>query len=605
MKRRVLASAIIAMLLAVLVAGTALAEVKDKLTEQGNKCRITVGTIKSKASDCDGDMALAVGEMLSTALANEDRFIVLASQEEVAELADEIALGQSGLVEEGREAEGGLMEGADLLITGAVTSFEPQASGGGGLFGAAKKKLAGEVGVSSNTAKCGLDLKLIDIRTRRVIKAFNVEAKSTSWETGVAGSGWVEDVALAGALGSYSNQPMEDAVRAVLVKAIERVAKEVPKEYYRYTGDGQYTQEYAASAAGKAASGGEGGGAAAETGGAAATGGGRAASSGGGTPRSAENMALYTNYDFVPGDKVIFFDDFSREEAGEFPSRWRLVDGVFEIARKGDKNWVLCTNQGKIIPDIENLDLPETFTLEMETYDNGEPNKGHYYRVLLMQGGNEALNFWLGNRDQTSIQCFNRDVASKTLPNRLTKGRHTMRIMVTRTTIKCYIDAERVGNVPKPDGFDPDDVQVYLDPYMDPGNPMLMGAFRLAGGGKKLRDQLDQDGKIVTHGILFDSGSAVIKAESYKTLADIGALLTEDAALRLSIEGHTDGDGADDANLTLSKQRADAVKDYLVATNRIDAGRLETKGQGKTQPIDNNTTAEGKANNRRVELVKL
>jgi len=605
MERRVLASAVIATLLAVIAVDTALAEAKDKLTEQGNKCRITVGQIKSKASDCDGDMALAVGEMLSTALANEDRFIVLATQEEVAELADEIALGESGLVEEGRAAEGGLMEGADLLITGAVTSFEPQASGGGGVFGAAKKKLAGEVGISSNTAKCGLDLKLIDIRTRRVIKAFNVEAKSTSWETGAAGSGWVEDVALAGALGSYSNQPMEDAVRAVLVKAIDKVAKEIPKDYYRYTGDGQYTQEYAASLPGKAAGSGEGGSDAAAAGGAAATGGERSSASGGGTPRSAENMALYTNYDFVPGDKVIFVDDYAREEAGEFPSRWRLVDGVFEIARKGDKNWVLCTNQGKIIPDIENLDLPETFTLEMETYDNGEPNKGHYYRILLMQAGNEALNFWLGNRDQTSIQCFNRDVASKILPNRLAKGRHTMRIMVTRTTIKCYIDAERVGNVPKPDGFDPDDVQVYLDPYLDPGNPLLMGAFRLAGGGKKLREQLDQDGKIVTHGILFDSGSAVIKAESYKTLADIGALLTDDTALRLSIEGHTDGDGADDANLTLSQQRADAVKDYLVATNRIDAARLEAKGQGEAQPIDNNTTAEGKANNRRVELLKL
>ena len=130
MKRRVLASAVAVAVMVLLVAGLATADTKEKLTEQGNKCRITVGQIKSKASDCDPDMALAVGEMLSTALANEDRFIVLASQEEVAELADEIALGESGLVEEGREAEGGLMEGADVIITGAVTSFEPQASGG-------------------------------------------------------------------------------------------------------------------------------------------------------------------------------------------------------------------------------------------------------------------------------------------------------------------------------------------------------------------------------------------------------------------------------------------------------------------------------------------
>jgi len=133
----------------------------------------------------------------------------------------------------------------------------------------------------------------------------------------------------------------------------------------------------------------------------------------------------------------------------------------------------------------------------------------------------------------------------------------------------------------------------------------LIGAFRFAEGGKTLRQQLDEAGKIVTHGILFDSGSDKIKAESYKTLADIGALLTEDAGLRLSIEGHTDSDGADDANLKLSQNRSASVRTYLVDNYKIDGGRLETKGFGESKPIDVNTSAEGKANNRRVELVKL
>jgi OOP family OmpA-OmpF porin len=88
-------------------------------------------------------------------------------------------------------------------------------------------------------------------------------------------------------------------------------------------------------------------------------------------------------------------------------------------------------------------------------------------------------------------------------------------------------------------------------------------------------------------------------------LADISQLLTDDTALKLSIEGHTDSDGSDAANLTLSQNRSDAVKTYLVQTYKIDAGRLETKGWGETKPIDTNDTAEGKANNRRVEFVKL
>jgi outer membrane protein OmpA-like peptidoglycan-associated protein len=181
-----------------------------------------------------------------------------------------------------------------------------------------------------------------------------------------------------------------------------------------------------------------------------------------------------------------------------------------------------------------------------------------------------------------------------------------MRIMATKTTMKCYVDNERIANVPAVESFAPVGFRVYLDPWKDePDNPMLVGAFRYAEGGKTLKEQLDEAGRIVTHGILFDSGSARIKAESYKTLADIGQLLADNPTLRLSIEGHTDSDGAEDYNLKLSQDRAASVKTYLTETYKIDATRLESKGWGEGKPIDKNDTAEGKANNRRVELVKI
>src|SRR4030042_100131 len=63
-------------------------------------------------------------------------------------------------------------------------------------------------------------------------------------------------------------------------------------------------------------------------------------------PGASEDMALYTKYDFIPGDKVIFYDDFSSEEMGEFPSRWRLDEGVFEVAKQGGKNWILSADGG-------------------------------------------------------------------------------------------------------------------------------------------------------------------------------------------------------------------------------------------------------------------
>jgi outer membrane protein OmpA-like peptidoglycan-associated protein len=181
-----------------------------------------------------------------------------------------------------------------------------------------------------------------------------------------------------------------------------------------------------------------------------------------------------------------------------------------------------------------------------------------------------------------------------------------MRVMATQSSMKCYVDNERVANVPAVEGFLPVDISILMDPWLDEeNNPMLLGTVRYAEGGKTLREQLDEAGRIVSHGILFDTGSTRIKAESWKTLADVAKLLTDDPALRLSIEGHTDSDGSDESNLTLSQGRAASVKTYLVDTHKIDPARLETAGWGEGKPIDTNDTPEGKANNRRVELVKL
>jgi OOP family OmpA-OmpF porin len=323
---------------------------------------------------------------------------------------------------------------------------------------------------------------------------------------------------------------------------------------------------------------------------------------------TAEDMKLYTKYDFVPGDKVIFYDDLSREELGEFPSRWRLDEGVFEIANQGGKNYILCTDEGGIRPRIAVGPLPPKYTIEMEFYVKSLEAKSHWFFIKWFDAdGSEIGNFAVRDHDRTSLRLGNDDLASKTLPAPLGPGIHTMRIMATQTTMKCYVDNERVANVPATEGFLPTDIGVWMDPWLDEEqpNPMLIGTFRYAEGGKTLKQQLDETGRIVSHGILFDSGSAKIKAESYKTLADIAKLMTDDPALRLSIEGHTDSDGSDAANLALSQGRADAVKAYFVQTYTIDGGRLEAKGWGESKPIDTNDTPEGKANNRRVEFVKL
>ncbi len=557
-----------------------------------------MGKIKAKADHCSYDMAAAIGEMMSTALVNTGKFIVLASQEETKELAEEIDFAQSGYVEEGRGAEKGLMEGADLLITGAVTTFEPDAGGGGGMLGGISKKAFGKVGVSSKKAKMAVEVKLIDIRTRRVLKAKTVKAESKKWKTSMTGGGWVEDVALVGGLSQYSNEPMEDAIRAMLAKSIEMISKEVPKEYYRYQGQGQYTQEYgktggqaqvlAPASSATAASG-------AATASAAVT-----------TAPAAEDMKLYTKYDFIPGDRVIFYDDMKDDEEGELPYRWKLERGVYEVARFGKQFWILVTDDGSVRPKTPDAPLPDKYTVEYEYYDNGPGTRGNYHYIYWVNAkGQNIASFGIYGDKSTWMEIGGKTISDKALTVRPPKGIQKLRIMATKRSIKCYVNEVRVANVPQVEGFAPVGFRLHHRPYSETDNPVLFRGFRFAEGGRNMRAQLEEDGKIVTHGILFDSDSHKIKAESFKTLKEIGRLFEDDPELRLSIEGHTDTDGSDTHNTELSKNRANAVRDYLIATYGVNPANLEAKGWGESNPIDTNDSAEGKANNRRVELVQL
>ena len=129
--------------------------------------------------------------------------------------------------------------------------------------------------------------------------------------------------------------------------------------------------------------------------------------------------------------------------------------------------------------------------------------------------------------------------------------------------------------------------------------------IRLAVGAPDTRNKLITEGKFVTHGILFDINSDQIKPESYGAFKDIAAVLSENAMVKVKIVGHTDSDGDDASNLELSKKRAAAVKAFLSKEFHVDASRLSTDGKGETQPIEKNTSPEGKANNRRVEFIKV
>ena len=123
-------------------------------------------------------------------------------------------------------------------------------------------------------------------------------------------------------------------------------------------------------------------------------------------------------------------------------------------------------------------------------------------------------------------------------------------------------------------------------------------------GPKELKAALDKDGKVLLYGILFDIDKANLKAKSVEQLMHIVTLMMTYPELNLEVQGHTDSQGADEYNLTLSQKRAQTVCTYLELFG-IDPNRLVPKGYGETKPVATNDTEEGRAKNRRVELIPI
>ncbi|MEP6617517.1 MAG: OmpA family protein, partial [Ginsengibacter sp.] len=171
--------------------------------------------------------------------------------------------------------------------------------------------------------------------------------------------------------------------------------------------------------------------------------------------------------------------------------------------------------------------------------------------------------------------------------------------------VRMYCNQEKIWDIPKALAKDAKlNALIFTMAYAEASSQHYISNIRLAVGAPDTRNKM-LAGKWVTHGILFDVNSDNIKPESYGTLKEMANVLKENPDLKVKIVGHTDADGKDDANLDLSKRRAAAVKESLSKEFNIDESRMTTDGKGESEPIDKNDTSAGKANNRRVEFIKI
>ena len=338
-----------------------------------------------------------------------------------------------------------------------------------------------------------------------------------------------------------------------------------------------------------------------------------------------KSIEVYSKFDFVPGDKQLFFDDFGNDFIGDFPSKWD-TNATGEIVNIGDstEKWLEMVPgySTYYIPGVESL--PEEFTVEFDFMVLGVDNKTSSTAGMLIslsddpkfKSGNHYANAWIpiGQFGAFNIRVRNHSPKTGTEINSAIKAdirkavlnRPHISIAVNKQRYRLWINEKKYVDVPKMIAQDADlnTVKFNVNGLTDGKDRIFITNVKIAEGGVDLRRKLIAEGKISTNGILFDSGSANIKPESMGIIRQIYQVLQQDPNINLKIVGHTDSDGADDTNMKLSKSRAAAVKNALVGVYGIDSGRLTTDGKGELEPVAENSTPEGKAQNRRVEFIK-
>lgn len=329
-------------------------------------------------------------------------------------------------------------------------------------------------------------------------------------------------------------------------------------------------------------------------------------SAGQGNSSAQLSIKTYKNYDFVPGDTIIFQSQLSDEKVGELPSQFTILNGQIDVEQEDGEN-VMHFGLGpreKFTPRMSTTDyVPDQFTIE---FDFKNEKYGINHLIVAFDnsnyyGGGNSHIIPMIHFSGKSLSWTQGDIA---YPNDLHVDYqnplqwHHVAIAINKNTGKIYIDQYRIASVNNISDK-ANSILFLIDGYEN----SFLKNVRIAAGGIDIYKKVTTDGRIVMHGILFDVDKANLKPESMGSINQIYDLLKKNADLKFEIDGHTDNTGDAAHNLTLSQQRADAVKTQLVNMG-IDGSRLTTKGFGDTKSISDNNTPEGKANNRRVEFVK-
>ncbi|MEI6346903.1 MAG: OmpA family protein [Bacteroidota bacterium] len=315
----------------------------------------------------------------------------------------------------------------------------------------------------------------------------------------------------------------------------------------------------------------------------------------------------WAKYDFIPGTEIIFEDNQEGEQNGEFPSKWNLKSGTVENASLDGINIIWFRKSSSTITPLMKIKdyLPEEFTIEFDYLMTSSTQRA--YHLFFIGDGGKGTNGRIQFHGK-EVSFSNPKKASTTIKGDINatflKGWKHAAISFNKRALKVYIDDQRVLNIPNiEDSFKSFNIAIGNAGSATEAETVIKN-IRVAKGAIPLYNKLLTNGKFVTTGIKFDVNKSNLKPESMGTINDIVKMMQDHPELKFNVEGHTDSDGDDATNLKLSDARAKVVMEKLVELG-ISKARLTYKGLGESKPISDNSTSEGKAENRRVEFVKF
>ncbi len=311
--------------------------------------------------------------------------------------------------------------------------------------------------------------------------------------------------------------------------------------------------------------------------------------------------------EFVPGDKAFFYDDFTDMSGEDAPPHWKVRGGTAELRKGGDvRQLTMTARRVTLTPNLTGF--PKNFTMETVMRISGHDSVVHWRfkdkaAKLLME-----MRFQAHYNELIVLQKVGaEEITSQHVPMDWNQPIRQA-LWLQNGRMRLYLNDKRIFDVNQIDLGEIATLDGDFEVSQASGQPErfigIQGA-RCAESAPDFSQVLTSTGRYIVRGILFDTDSDRIKPESAPAIKRIAQALAASPALKLTIEGHTDSTGDAAHNLDLSRRRAEAVKAVLVGQFQVDAARLSAAGLGATKPVEPNDTPQGRAQNRRVELVKL